>query len=189
MSRGKQTVSHEAFVRAWVAATTIAEVSEATGMTKQSCYARAGVMRKQGVRLKRLVSRAMRATIDADALNAIIDAGSAPSNGGAKQEPPRWDDKRDGRMTLSPRCGRCSSRPALDHDGLCPQCGGGTRRPEAPIVCDHGEPDERPCDECEEAEDIRRRAAKVRAEPEAVQRSRKVAAAAAKLRERRGGRG
>lgn len=64
-------VSAEAFVKAWQKATTVSDVSKATGLTPASASARAAQYRKRGVNLKKF-PRQGGARLDIDALNALV---------------------------------------------------------------------------------------------------------------------
>jgi hypothetical protein len=75
--KGGFVVTSEEFVKAWMAAKTYREVVKATGLPIGHVYTKAAYLRKHGVKLPKINSRAGRRPLDIDALNAII----AQSNG------------------------------------------------------------------------------------------------------------
>lgn len=66
-------VSSEAFVKAWLESTSLAQVAEKVGLTRHQCSQRASNLRYRGVALRKFV-HPNHHPLDVAALNAMVEA-------------------------------------------------------------------------------------------------------------------
>jgi hypothetical protein len=69
-------VSHEDFVVAWTTSSSLEDVIRDTKMTKAACSARANMLRKAGVRLKKMPSNRALDNLRISQLNSLINKHS-----------------------------------------------------------------------------------------------------------------
>lgn len=69
---GRGRVTDEAFVKAWAASASVAEVADRVGLGYSGAQARARLLKEGGVKLRKHARISRRERIDADGLNKLL---------------------------------------------------------------------------------------------------------------------